>query len=73
MYKKLPCFDKLLKILTQIISNNLHLMRVSTHTMLYLCVNAQDYRTTIKLHDIKFRKTDKFKYLESIIPENDNC
>ena len=36
--------------------------------MLYLCVNAQDYRTTIKLHDIKF--TDKFPYVESIIPEN---
>ena len=28
---------------------------------------------TIKLHDIKFRKMDKFKYLESIIPENDRC
>ena len=41
--------------------------------MLYLCVNVQKYGTTIKLHDIKFRKMDKFKYLELIIPENDNC
>ena len=41
--------------------------------MLYLCVNAQNYITTITLHDIKFRKTDKFKYLESIIPKNDDC
>ena len=48
-------------------------MSFSSHKMLYLCVNTQDYRTTIKLHDIKFRKMDKFKYLESIIPENDNC
>ena len=40
--------------------------------MLYLCVNAEVYRTTIKLHDIKFRNTGKFNYLESIIPENDN-
>ena len=41
--------------------------------MLYLCVNAQDYITTIKLRDIKFRKTDKFKCLKSIVPGNDNC
>ena len=41
--------------------------------MLYLRVNAEDYRKTIKLLDIKFRKTDKFKYLKSIISENDNC
>ena len=40
--------------------------------MLYLLVNVQDHRTTIKLHDIKVRKTDNFKYLESIILENDN-
>ena len=26
--------------------------------MLYLCVNTQDYRTTKKLHAIKFRKTN---------------
>ena len=48
-------------------------MSFSSQKILYLCVNAQDYKTTIKLHDIKFRKTDKFKYLESIIPKNDNC
>ena len=29
---------------------------MSFYTMLYLCVNALDYRTTVKLHDIK--KTD---------------
>ena len=33
-------------------------MSFSSHKMLYLCVNARDYRTTIKLHDIKFKKTD---------------
>ena len=48
-------------------------MSFSKYKMLYLCVNAQDYRTTIKLRVIKFRKTNKFKYLESIIPANDNC
>ena len=26
--------------------------------ILYQCINVQNYRTTIKLHDIKFRKTD---------------
>ena len=27
--------------------------------MLYLCINAQKYRTTIKFHDIKFIKMDR--------------
>ena len=27
--------------------------------MLYLCVKAQKYRTTIKFHDIKFIKIDR--------------
>ena len=48
-------------------------MSFSSHKMLCLCVNTQDYTTAINLHDIKFIKMDKFKYLESIIPENNNC
>ena len=47
-------------------------MSFSRLKMLYLCVNAQDDRTTIKLHDIKFRKTNKFKCLKAIIPDDDN-
>ena len=55
MYKK---YDKFLKILILIISNNLDLM--SLHKVLYLCVNAHGYKSTIKLQDNKFRKTDNF-------------
>ena len=39
---------------------------------MYLGVHTQNYRTAIKLYDIKFRKTGEFKYLKSIIPENDD-
>ena len=64
MYKKLSGFDEFLEILTKIISNNLDLTSFSCHKMLYMCVDV---------YDIKFRKMDKFKHLESIILENDNC
>ena len=48
-------------------------MSFSSHKLLHTCVNVQNYKTTIKLHDIKFKKMDKFKYLESISPKGDNC
>ena len=41
------------------ISNNLDLMRFSSHKMSYLCVNAQKYKTKIKFHGIKFIKIDR--------------
>ena len=46
-------------------------MSFSSHNILYVCFHVQDYRKTIKLHDIRFGKAVKF--LELIFPENDHC
>ena len=48
-------------------------MSFTSHEMLCVRVDVQNYRKPTKLYDIKFRKTVKFKYLELMISENDNC
>ena len=48
-------------------------MKVSRSKTEYLCINGGNDNETLKMEDTKVPRVKKFKYLGSMVQENDSC